>query len=534
MSRLIVAVGLFLTLLTTGTASRAAAARENGAPSTRSASLTLTASSSSSARADGAATSPPVAGTLITVGSRRAQRMQGFGASAAWVGNDLVHFPRSVRRQLGRLLFGRRGISLSGFRYNVGGGGVGVTKPARAPETFLTASGAYRWSADPGGRALLSLAQHYHVPELTAFVNSAPSRWTTNGKNCGGALRSDPASMTGYAQYLATIVRHFRVADGITFSYVSPMNEPDNSFGTCGQEGMAVPVDQRAPLVRDVGQALAARAPWAHVIADESATSTVQLVGEAPHWLLSNGTSRWLAAIATHGYDFPAPDSLGPVRQLGRQVAKPVWTTEICCNDGHGGLTGFGPRYDPNMSGAMWMADAIWQDLAVADESAFYWWAAASPSLGCDPARRPTCTTSVNSQGWDDGLVYYDPHYAVDHDYRLSTTKRFYVMGNFSRYVRPGARRRPTSGDPVGVRTLAFSRGRRWSVIVIDDRARGVGTTRLRVRLPLAARATGAVVTSPSENLSPVGGVQRGGGSGRTFQTSVHPQSVTTLTFVAR
>ena len=74
------------------------------------------------------------------------------------------------------------------------------------------------------------------MPILTAFVNSAPPQFTTNGKACGGNLK--PGSEAAYAQYLTGIVQQLHDDDHITVQYVSPMNEPDDSFSDCGQEGM--------------------------------------------------------------------------------------------------------------------------------------------------------------------------------------------------------------------------------------------------------------------------------------------------------
>src|SRR6266508_6717787 len=54
-----------------------------------------------------------------------AQRIDGFGASGAWWPNDLARFPPRVQRRVADMLFFRRGIALSGYRYNIGGGGVG-------------------------------------------------------------------------------------------------------------------------------------------------------------------------------------------------------------------------------------------------------------------------------------------------------------------------------------------------------------------------------------------------------------------------
>lgn len=124
----------------------------------------------------------------VAVSPERAQVMQGFGAAGAWWPNDLVHFRPEVIRNIADMLFGPSGIALSVYRYNIGGGGVGVTHPVRAPETFLVSPGTYDWSKDAGGRLFLHLAAERGVPMLIGFVNSAPAVWTTNAGSCGGAL----------------------------------------------------------------------------------------------------------------------------------------------------------------------------------------------------------------------------------------------------------------------------------------------------------------------------------------------------------
>ena len=61
------------------------------------------------------------------------------------------------------------------------------------------------------------------------------------------------ASFWEFARYLADVVRHFHDVNGVTLSYVSPMNEPDYTFAGGGQEGMAVPVLQQAIVVQALG-----------------------------------------------------------------------------------------------------------------------------------------------------------------------------------------------------------------------------------------------------------------------------------------
>src|SRR5205823_599244 len=170
------------------------------------------------------------------------------------------------------------------------------------------------------------------------FVNSAPTTWTTNARSCGGDVA--PTGATAFGDYLADVTRHFRQREHITLSYISPMNEPDNSFADCGQEGMRVAVEQRAGVVEAVGRALASRAPWAHVIADESSSAAFMFVSEVPTWMSSGDAASFVAALAHHTYEFPTDAWLAKVPPIGNRFDKPMWMTEICCYDGKGPIVG--------------------------------------------------------------------------------------------------------------------------------------------------------------------------------------------------
>jgi O-glycosyl hydrolase len=468
----------------------------------------------------------------VVVSPAAAQTMEGFGASGAWWPNDLGTFPAAVQDRVARMLFSPSGIDLSAYRYNIGGGGVGVTDPTRAVQTFLKSPGVYDWSADAGGMRFLRQAHADGVPILEGFVNSAPSEWTTNHQNCGGQLT--PGDEGAYASYLAQVVQHLHSADGITLSYVSPMNEPDDSFSTCGQEGMAVPVGQRATVVNAVGKALARRAPAARVIADESSLATFQFLQEVPQWLSVPDTSTWVAALAHHTYDFPTDSQAAPVSALASRTGKPLWMTEICCYDGKGPgpVVGFGAQYDPTMTSGLWLADTINQDVAVIGDAQFDWWTALSSQLGCDPVADTTCATSLNNSGWNDGLLYYDPSYGSDGNHRIYTTKRYSVLGNFSRYVRPGAVRHRVSGVPAGVDVMAFKKGITWSVVVVNNAAPGSAPVGLRITLPgsRTVRSTGAFQTSATKDLAATARPRPTAGNGSLVR--VPAQSVTTYTFV--
>ncbi|MCU1464596.1 MAG: hypothetical protein JWM72_524 [Actinomycetia bacterium] len=454
-------------------------------------------STSSTASAPAPSVATPANLVVANVSPAVRQTIQGFGASGAWWPIDLASFPPSVQRSVANMLFTANGISLSGYRYNIGGGGTGVTTPDRAPKEFAD---------DAAGLLFLHAANSAGVPILTGFVYSAPPSLTTNGKACGGNLI--PGTEASYAHHLVDVVVGLHDGDHITLKYISPMNEPDNAMGACSQEGMQVPVSQRAAVVQALGQELARRAPYTKVIADETTADAI-LANEAPQWLSVPGTASFVAAIAHHTYDFPNDALRKLVPPIAARFHKPTWMTEICCYKGSGGVaSSLGANYDPTMTQGFWLADQIESDFTVAGDSAWYWWTALSPVLGCDPKADPSCPTKVNTKGFNDGLLYYDQHGPTDGVTKIFTTKRFYVMGQFSRYVRPGAVRHDVSSLPKGVHALAFASGAGggWTVVTWNENA---SPATYGLRLPGGdVRPRDAVITNESKNLETGGGVR--------------------------
>jgi O-glycosyl hydrolase len=392
-----------------------------------------------------------------------------------------------------------------------------VSIAARAPETVLTSAGTYDWTKDAGGQKFLKLASAAGVPDLIGFVNSAPAVYTSNGKTCGGTLNS--AQNSAYATYLATVASHF-ASQGVTFDQISPMNEPDDSFNSCTQEGMSVTPAARAGIIGAVGSALRSAGLPTTVIADES-SQTTQLVSEAPTWLADPTAPSYVSALAHHTYNSPSGSQLQQVGALGAVDGKPVWATEICCQKAGGGI---GAEYDPTITGALTIADSIYNDLAYGNDSAFQWWTALSSVMGCDPSTSTTCATTVNSTGYNDGLIYYDPNYATDGNQNLYVTKRFYALGQYSRYVRPGAVRYAVAGSPPGVQTLAFWQNNAWTVVATNT---NTSATVLSLNLGSGAlTSTGTYRTSAAENLASVAAPSV---SGSVVTGSLPAQSVSTF-----
>jgi O-glycosyl hydrolase len=444
---------------------------------------------------------PAAAATLVQVSASPAQTIHNIGASGAWWVNDIGRFSAANQQRVADLLFGAGGLQLSAFRYNIGGGGVGVADTDRRPQTFLVSPGNYDWTRDAGGVRFLRYADQFGVPTIVGFVNSAPPVWTTNSQSCGGTLRA--GSEQAFATYLADVFTHFD-AEGVRMTHVSPMNEPNNSFGgsPCSQEGMLVPVAQRDDLVRAVGTTFASRAPWAGIIADES-SSTGQFNTEAPQWINQAGTAGHVAMLAHHTYDFPSDGTRAAAGLVGKRFGKPTWATEICCfNNTTAG--GWGQGFDPTITGALNMASIMHRDFTVAGDSAFHWWTAVSKVMGCSPGANASCATATNTSGWNDGLIYYDPQFATNGNQTLYLTKRYYAMAHYSRFVRPGSVRHNVTGVPTGVQVLATSQGGNWT-LVINNTGTAVADLDVHFNALENVTPTAAFRTSATQSLATIG-----------------------------
>ncbi|MET9083933.1 glycoside hydrolase [Streptomyces sp. NPDC004237] len=445
------------------------------------------------------------------VSPHAAQTIDDIGASGAWWVNDLQHFSPAVQARVAKLLFSKQGLDLSSYRYNIGGGGAAVTTPARAAEDFLNADGSYDWSKDKGGRTFLKYAARYGVQDLIGFVNSAPAQWTTNGQSCGGQLKTENEG--DYAKYVADVTDHF-ARQGVRLDYVSPFNEPDNDFGSCGQEGMKVTVDQRDDIVRALGAEQRARHQKTSIIADES-SQTTQFVSELPQWISQPDTAQYVSALAHHTYNNPSDGQLGNVYETSRSVGKKSWASEICCFGK--GSTGWNQEYDPTIDNALLLSRIIYKDFASAHDSAFQWWVALASGYGSDPTAR-------NDEGWNDGLIYYDPDYATNGNQSLYFTKRYYALGQYSKFVTPGSVAHNVTGAPAGVEVSAYNRDGKWVVVVNNHNITDTPLS-LHFNSGTPVRAAQAVRTSATEDWA---GVAKPSVSAGTVSATLAARSITT------
>ena len=432
------------------------------------------------------------------------QTMNGFAASDAWCGNIVGQFwDEAQKEQIARWLFSQEmgedgspeGIGLSMWRVNLGGGsweqgnssGIGGTNMAtsygewmRRAESFLAdvnAPGAgYDWSKQAGQQYFFKKAKEYGCEYLVAFSNSPPIPWTKNGKatntgNSGVNLRED--SYDDFAAYLADIAAYFQEQEHITFDFISPVNEPQYQWNGSGQEGSSWTNANIKMLVRELDQAIQARAS----IKD----STKILVTEAASWkYLFNpegsagdqirdffvaGNQNYIGnlpsvpnIIGGHSYYSHDTDALlrenrTQVRQRAEEYGVEVYQTEWSMLSGGQGIPS--PENASYMDIALYLAKLIHCDITIAGVSSWAYWTAMDMERWGHKDRFALVGLAPGVRDFDN-VSYLN--YPVTQTGAIKDFPTLWALGNFSLFVRPGFTRIYLEGadDLMGLMGTAY------------------------------------------------------------------------------
>ncbi len=187
------------------------------------------------------------------------------------------------------------------------------------------------------------------------------------------------------------------------------------------------------------------------------------------------------------------------MRDTLRRYGAAYWQSELCIMQNDEEIGG-GAHFDFTMRTALYVARVMHHDLKYADAESWSWWRA----CGGD---------------YKDGLVRI-----YQRGQRARDSKLLWAMGNYSRFIRPGAVRHELSGeeDPYGLMATAYRNGDgRWVVVAINygDSARPV-----KVGVEGSRHSKWSLYrTSDDEgdNLAPVGTCRDA--------TTLPPRSITTF-----
>ena len=394
---------------------------------------------------------------------KKYQKYEGIGASGAWWAQIVGGWDNKdengdeMRNVISRLLYSKEnGIGMNIYRYNIGGGsahsGNGEYSDfARRTESFDAGVGKYDFSRDANAVYMMKQAVKDGAEEVILFVNSPVERLTKNGwahLNKKQAFRTNLSkeNYKAFSDYCLDVTEHF-VKEGLPVRYLSPINEPFWIW-TGGQEGCHYSPRQVGNIMRCFAAELRKR----------KSLNSVKLSGAENgdiRWLNKSYTRRLLRyrevvecldSIDIHSYclHMPIPFFNDRVKFLKRYrkwldkkypdmpVKMSEWTHMV------GGK-------NTGMDSALETVKVMHEDFTLLNVTSWQHWLACS------------------HYDYHDGLIYIDIEKKS-----FEMTKRYYVTGNFSKYIPLGARRIESYSDDETVRVITFKQESVTVLIVIN------------------------------------------------------------------
>ncbi len=408
--------------------------------------------------------------------AKRFQVVKGFGASGAWWPNYVAEFPAEDRDRILRLLFTDGGADLTIYRYNLpAGDGEDVTDPLRRTALVEVAPGKYDFERDWKARRILREVRALGVERFVLFTKSPPPRMLRNGKVSGGeggGSNLRPEFRKDFARYLLDLTEHYTKEFDLPEVVLSPINEPQWRWGGDGrrQEGCHYTPSELRDMVRTLVEENRRRGLDIEIETSESGEWKGENRDFAKALFDDPVIAAGMRTYAVHSYWSSDEDRRKFVEWFrGRYPNKALAMTEYCQME-HG--------HDLGIESGLRMADVMHEDLVVAEVESWQWW------------------LCVFAGGYKDALIYAHPETR-----KIEPTKRLWVMGNFSRFVRPGATRVAARAEgELKASAYLTPDGSAVAVVIINR-----GEARL-ARPALAGgggRVTGAWTTSEEHDLAP-------------------------------
>ncbi|MBR5393570.1 MAG: xylanase [Bacteroidaceae bacterium] len=402
------------------------------------------------------------------------QTIQDFGASDCWTTEFIGdYYSTTQKAKAAKWLFSQQmdkngnpeGIGLSCWRVNIGAGSAtqgedsNIAEEIHRTECFLNQDGTYDWTRQDGQQWFMRQAKEYGVEHFLFFSNSPPIYYTKNGKananNQNITCNLKTTCYDDFAEFLATVTKHF-VDEGYNVTYIDPVNEPQYDWKS-GQEGSPWENSDITKLAKQLDKSIASRGLDTKILIPEAGSLTCLYAGTSARgnkqieafWKRTNsstyiGNLKSLAPVAAaHSYWTVSSDELlrevrekvrNEAAKYGVQVMQTEWSM---LDDPPSTSAGFPASYAEasKMSIALFMGKLIQCDLTIGNMVGWSYWTAFSQEKWGHKNRFHLIR--VNTKG-DTGEESTGD---LKQGGTLTADKNLWVLGNFSRFIRPGYKR---------------------------------------------------------------------------------------------
>ena len=426
--------------------------------------------------------------TLRIDTNEKLQTMQGFGASSAWVYQDLGLEDLATKNTAIQMLYGNDGLQLNTFRYNVGAGGVesdNYKDPLRGAQSFFIAerfTGDYSVFADADNYdftrdgAVLDLFKRAlatgNIDKVIFFANSPHYLMTKNGKTHGDVPYDNNLKeecYVAFSQYMLVIVNYIyqniiSQYDKDIQIYISPVNEPQWKWGDdatqedgeATQEGCHYDPKPLAKFYDTFYSQL-------DVFNDENSTDFHMDIFESGNYKMLNSTRTKFNEYMREFEKYDFFDEITHISLHSYGADKSIFYREIFAdymskNFPHISISmseycTMEWNVDESIDMGLWCGKVMMRDIAILGVTDWSYW------------------LSVAKGGYEDALVYWKK----DNGYNsFEVTKRYYVFGQFSKYISNGSVRVSADYSDFlgvnGIETAAFKNpDGSVTVIVLND-----------------------------------------------------------------
>ena len=364
---------------------------------------------------------------------------EGWGTSLCWWANRLG-YSDSLAQQSADLFFSMDGLGFNIMRYNIGGGDdpahTHITRTDSIVPGWLilneaTGETAFDPTADARQLNVLTRAVRAAGEEamVEVFSNSPPYFMTESGCSSGALkakdnnLRSD--CVEEFADYLARVTAYMKDEMDLPVVSLSPMNEPNTDYWQAmswKQEGCHVDAGESQSRILEATHQKMLEYGVSDVVLAASDETSPQLAALALREY-SDAAKKAVGRINTHTYSDKGANAL---QKLAEKENIPLWMSEV---DGDGSVKGAG-----EMGAALWLGKKIISDIGKLKPGAWVLWQVVDSHISKEGmhGNRDTGMVDVNTGFWGTAVADHDNDTIV-------LTQKYYGLGQFTRYIRPGS-----------------------------------------------------------------------------------------------
>ena len=400
------------------------------------------------------------------------QTVEFWGAADAWSGNFVgKYWSENSKKQISDYLFSQEndksgnpvGIGLSIWRVNLGAGtleqvGADINPYQRRAEAYLNIDGnGYDWGKCAGQEYFMEEAKKRGCNQFILFSNSPLVHYTFNAKGYAPTLnranlRED--CYDDYAKYLVNVTEHL-MDKGYNIPYISPINEPQVEWNTNRQEGspwrncemfkMAVELDKALSRSEKFDQTRIFMAETARLMAlydhpenmlDIFEGNQLESPGNQLYIFFDKTSPYYIGGLKHVDMEFTAHPyhnhfSSEELREVHNEAKKHIdkygldfHSSEWCLlpsEKQYGGITSdWSKGNHADIQAALMMARIIYSDFVDSGAVSWCYWKG----------------MELNGNHALLALHAYDGN--IHNGGYVSANKMLWVLGNFSRFIRPG------------------------------------------------------------------------------------------------